>query len=84
MYCVKRLFYPSVVPIRNIVCSPVACCDKVVAVLREADGLDLARDFVGGHLDALAPVPNVDNHVVLRTNGYHVFVVGCESLKHEE
>ena len=53
---------------------PVADGDKVVAVLRETDSLHLARDFVRRHFNVVPPVPDVDDHIMLRAHGHHVLV----------
>lgn len=53
---------------------PVAHGDEVIAVFREADGLHFARDFVRRHLNIVPPVPDVDDHIVLRAHRHHVLV----------
>ena len=58
--------------------------DEVVSVLCEADGFDLGGHLVGGHLDVVAPVPNVDDHVVLGTHRDHILVVGGERLENKK
>ena len=52
---------------------PVAGCDKVVAIFREGDGFDFGGDLVGGDFNVVVPIPDVDNHVLLRTHGHHIF-----------
>ena len=55
--------------------------DEVVSVFRERNGLHFCRDLVGGHLDVVAPVPDVDDHVVLGPDGDDVLPVRRECLK---
>lgn len=60
---------------------PVADGDEVVAVLRETNGLHLARNFVRRHFNVVPPVPDVDDHVVLRAHGHHVLVARRKCLE---
>lgn len=48
--------------------------NKIIAIFREADGLYFARNFVGCYFYVASPIPDVDNHVVLRTDRYNVLV----------
>jgi len=58
----------------------VANGNEIITILREADGLYLARDFVGRYLNVVSPVPYVDDHVVLRADRHNVLVAGRECL----
>ena len=58
--------------------------DEVGTILCEADGLHLAGELVGGHLDAAPPVPHVDYHVVLRPHRHHILLRRGECLQEEE
>lgn len=59
----------------------VAHGDEIITVLREANGLYLARNFVGRYFNVVPPVPHVDDHVVLRTDRHNVLVAGRKGLR---
>ena len=53
----------------------ISSCDEVVSIFGKRDGLDLSADLIGSNLDIIFPVPNIDDHVMLRPNWYDVFIV---------
>jgi len=55
--------------------------DEIIAVFRKANSLHLAGDFVGCHFNVIPPVPDIDDHVMLRADRYNVFIAGRESLR---
>lgn len=63
---------------------PIAHGNEIIAVLRETDGLYLARDFVGRHFNVVPPIPHVDDHVVLRADRHNVLVAGRERLRQKD
>lgn len=52
----------------------VTHCNEIIAIFREADGLHFARNFVGCYFNVVPPIPDVDDHVVLRADRYDVLV----------
>lgn len=57
-------------------------CDKVVPIFSKWYCFHLGRHFVRSNLHIWPPVPHIHYHVMLGTNGYNIFVVWGESLKH--
>lgn len=58
----------------------VADRHEVGSIFGKGDGLHLGRHLVGSYFDATSPVPHVDNHVMLRTDRHHVFVIRRKCL----
>lgn len=63
---------------------PVAHGNEIIAVFREAHGLHFARHFVGRDLNIAPPVPDIDDHVVLRADRDDVLVAGRKGLREKD
>ena len=46
----------------------ILTCDEIVAIFRKGNCFDFGRDLVGSYFDVVVPVPNIDNHILLRTD----------------
>lgn len=55
--------------------------NKIIAIFREADSLHLARNFVRCHFNIVPPIPDVDDHVVLRADRYDILVARRKCLE---
>lgn len=55
--------------------------NEVIAIFREAHGLYFTRHFVGRDLNIAPPVPDIDDHVVLRADRNDVLVAGGKCLR---
>lgn len=55
--------------------------NKIIAVFREADSLYLARNFVGCYFNIVPPIPDIDDHIVLRADRHDILVAWRKCLR---
>lgn len=55
--------------------------DEIIAVFREADSFYFARNFIGCYFNVVPPIPNVDDHIVLRADRHDILVAWRKRLR---